>query len=250
MINALASFKFVNSQYELMEEAKNDIYVKLERHMLYSNRIAHGAPLGTIQGYQTKIEILHRGKPNHHLVWELSSNRKTIAADVSLQNIIPLPISYDDQQKYQIKIYPTLSHGVLEHPIKVPKKMDKLTAVQVIISSINSLIIDTLSKLLPKHTIKYGSSHLDGSGNNDKYFKSVRIEALDKPLFHIYVYYADAYYIDLFTFYGPNRSIDIKTILWDINVPDWDGLYNELETTITANDTYVDTLRSSPVASL
>ena len=250
MIKALASFNFINSQYELMEEAKDDIYVKLERHMLYTNRLVHGAPLGTIQGYQTKIQILHHCKPNHHLVWELSTNRKTIAADVALQNIIPLPIEHGEQQKYQIKIYPTLSHSVLEHPIKVPKKIDKLTTVQVIISSINSLIITTLNKLLPKYTIRYGSNHLDGSGNDDKYFKSVRIEAQDKPLFHIYVYYADAYYIDLFTFYGPPRSVEIKTMLWDINVPDWDRLFYELEATLTANDTYVDTLRSSPVASL
>lgn len=250
MISALASFTFINSQFELIEEAKSDIYVKLDRHLIHSNRTVQGVVVGAIKGYETRLQVLNQGQPDNSLIWELSTNKKVLATNTALNNIIPLPMDYGDHNKYQLKIYPTLTESILEQPIKISKKINKSTANQVIISSINQLLVAKLNKFLTGYNIQYGSAHQDNSGNNDKYLNSVRVEAKDKPLYHLFVYHTDQYYIDMMAFYGPKRPINIKTIVWDISFPDLDSLFNEIILTVTADDTYVDTLRSSPVASL
>jgi hypothetical protein len=132
-------------------------------------------------------------------------------------DVIPLPMCEDEPKKYTINIYYAKPGDQLKSGIMYSNVVDKHVQNAVLLLSIRHYIIERLSELMSDAVVKYGSGHVDNSGNNDKYQKSIRVDALDRPLCHIYLYYQSGFYAQIFKFVGPHEPISMDILPLDLD---------------------------------
>tara|TARA_R110000868_G_scaffold20153_5_gene85604 strand:- start:4773 stop:5231 length:459 start_codon:yes stop_codon:yes gene_type:complete len=108
--NFLADFEFDNSDdFELIKEAKDDVYVKIEREcrIIPFVGMKQPTPSGGILGYEAVLTVKHLGEP-FLCRWEIYNNTTLIASGTTDVNgtsgDLPIPMAYGNMTKYQIKI--------------------------------------------------------------------------------------------------------------------------------------------------
>lgn len=248
MTKLLASFKFNNNDFDITEQSKNDLYVKIYRQIIINNNHNDRLPAGAIAGTATNLQVLHEGQKDRDFVWQLKKDNNIIATGYTSDKIIPLPMYYgDDPNIYTLSIYS--ANKISKVFSKKNKSMDIDMYHKLVLLQIRDYMISQLKDRITDSTIKYGSKHLDANGDNSIYVKSIRIDIPNHPLHHIYLYCKDNnYFMDIYTFYGADRDTEQHTIQIDLKAIDQN--IEDIVEYVSTQDTFVSAVKRSSLSSL
>lgn len=248
MTKLLAEFEFDNAEFDITEQTINNIYLKIYRELvcITNTSTIYRMPVGSNGGLATRMVALYKGQPDE-MVWELRhSKKRVIGQGYTSDQIIPLPMPTDSSKKFSLSIY---TAGTRNSKNNCPDiNIDTKHKIELL--RIRNNIIAKLQKSSNgNYTVKYGSEHLDNSTYNLHYKRSIRIEMPNRVLYHLYLYNnQNAHMMNVYTFYDAKRPVEKSIIpLGDIKM---DKLLRIILKHIYTKDTYFNTLRSSPVASL
>jgi len=126
----LAEFEFKNDDFELIEEAKDDVYVKIERECRITPFVGmkQPTPTGGMLGYEVVLTIKYLGEIVSNCPWEILQNDTIIAAtkqvtwlpDINITyRSLPIPIPYGCVGLYKIKIYHPIDMEISEYDINL-----------------------------------------------------------------------------------------------------------------------------------
>lgn len=107
----LAEFEFENDDFELIEEAKDEVYVKIERECRTTPFVGmkQPTPAGGMLGYEAVLTVKHFGERVADYRWEIFQNDIALAAGITDHNGIyrnlPIPMPYNRSTLYSIKIF-------------------------------------------------------------------------------------------------------------------------------------------------
>lgn len=247
MTKLLASFEFNNAEFDITEQTKGNVYLKICRELVCS---AYLMPAGGNGGLVTKITVLNRGVAGQDLVWELSDKHNIIDSGYTNDGILPLPLPSDNDSIFSIKLYMPSRTALRNNNHQIhPTTFSKIVILQIrneILTKLPVIILDRLSDA----TVQFGSAHMDNSEYNRYYKRSIRIEIPNRALHHVYFEYDQLYYMHILTYFGPKRTVAKKMIRLEGPNLKITKILNILSYHLLQPDTYVNTLRSSPVASL
>lgn len=246
MTKPLATFKFNNNDFDITEQSKNNLYLKIYRQIIINNQ--NKIPAGAIAGTVTNLQVLHEGQQDCDFVWQLKRDDNILATGYTSDNRIPLPMYYgDDNNTYTLSIFSV--NKISKIFSKKNKSLDIDTYNKLILLQMRYYIISQLKDRIAEGTIRYGSKHLDASGNNNIYIRSIRIDIPDHPLHHIYLYFKDNnYFMDIYTFYGSDRDTEQHSVQIDLKAID--NNINYIIEYVSAQDTFVSTVKRSSLSSL
>ncbi|MHA1288932.1 MAG: hypothetical protein ACTSPB_16190 [Candidatus Thorarchaeota archaeon] len=106
----LAEFEFENHDFELIEEAKNEVYVKIERICRTTPFVGmkQPTPIGGILGYEAILTIKHLGELVSY-PWTISQSGDTIAEGLTdmqgKSENLPIPMNYGRLQTYTVAVF-------------------------------------------------------------------------------------------------------------------------------------------------
>lgn len=254
MTKLLASFDFANSEFDITEQSHNDIYLKIYRELICLNNTnqKHHMPIGGNGGLATRFIILLQGKRPPNLVWELSKDKQFLQAGFTHNPDISIPLDDCSGKKYTIKIYQPSNKRIGK--ITYNDTINITTQHKLVLLQLRNNILDRLKTLLteeiPDILIQYGSNHLDNSTHSQSYKHSIRVEVPDKALYHILPEYDQGYNISVYSYYLSSKQNDVSTMQLGNHNIKINNILTLLTEHIRKKDSYIGTLRSSPVASL
>lgn len=101
-------FHFQNIDYTLIDEAKDEVYVNIERIMRTKpyEGMKQPTPVGGMLGLETIMTVKYRGDLASDFTWELSSGDVTCVGitDKDGRADLPIPIFYDRPRDFDLKI--------------------------------------------------------------------------------------------------------------------------------------------------
>jgi len=243
MTKLVAKFDFLNAEFDITEQTKNGLHIKIFRQLncISNTQSAYKMPVGANGGLATKLIVTSHNE-SCDMVWELSNREAIIARGYISDTTIPLPLYYGQTDRYTLRLYKanTASLGT----IKYKKNIDIATQRKTILLQIRNNIINQLPVLIaavtPNISIRFGSEHMDNSGFNNFYKQSIRIEIPNIALYHVCLLDGDKYSLHIFSFVGPESPVQQSIIRMsesEINTNKILGIIMERLTTDLQNHT-------------
>ena len=101
-------FSFNNDDYNIIEEAKEDIYVKIERVVRTQpfEGMKQPTPIGGFLGLETIMNVKHRGNVGQY-TWELTDGESSCFGMTGQDGLyigLPIPIAYGSYKTFRLKI--------------------------------------------------------------------------------------------------------------------------------------------------
>lgn len=215
-------FEFINNEYELIEEVKNNIYIKIDRECRTTTFVGmkQPTPVGGILGYETILLIKHDGKPAKEYYWELFTENKYIASGITDENgicrSIPIKFPYGTHQAYKIRIYQRLFHCN-----KTTRGINMVTTEETMVYAIKTYIVDELTKR--NYVCKIGSTHRDMT-----YINYINMIYVTDGLSIAHIDVNDIFNTSTISVYLYDGYPCKKTLQVDINEPDFGRLIVDL----------------------
>ena len=123
-MDSLAEFEFQNLDFELINEAKDEVYVKLERECRTEPFVGmkQPTPRGGILGSETVLRVKYEGKTAEYR-WEIYLAEQLVLKGTTdakgRSGELGIPLCYGEPPKiYKIKIFPP-------EPPKEPEESDE-----------------------------------------------------------------------------------------------------------------------------
>jgi hypothetical protein len=102
-------FRFQNLGYDLIDEAKNEVYVNIERVVRTKpyNGMKQPTPVGGTLGIETVMAVKYRGDAANRFRWELHERDiiYTGTTDEYGMSHIPIKVSYSKPKHFTLKIF-------------------------------------------------------------------------------------------------------------------------------------------------
>jgi len=177
MTKLLAQFKFDSADFDIIQQTKNGLSLKIYRELVCDSTT------GVNRGLSTKISVHDNTNTHTDLVWELRNQTSVLSQGYTSDSEIPIPLSAGS---YHLKIYaPCTGRNV---KTRRQRNIDSNTHNKLLCLQVRNYLLNALSKALPvPHNIRFPSEHLDDSGNNHKYRRSIRVEIVKGVLHHVYI---------------------------------------------------------------
>lgn len=109
-LKLLAEFEFQNHDFKLLQEAKDEVYVQIDRECRRTPfpNMKQPTPRGGILGMEAVLVIKHRGLPGI-FEWELFHNDNHIQSgqtnDKGISGALNIPLSYGSLSDFKIKVF-------------------------------------------------------------------------------------------------------------------------------------------------
>ena len=238
-LDLLAEFEFENDEFELIEEAKDEVYIKIERECRITPFVGmkQPTPLGGMLGYEAVLTIKHFGElvPNYR--WEIFQNDTALAAGITNANGVyrdlPIPMPYGQSDAYSIRIFrPDLTINKDASECNTPTEANMRAAV---IASIREFLLEEFSK---KYSCQNGSDRRDTSYID--FSTMIRIDVPNGPI-HIDVLYpiihqniqndrfAEDPVVIIYITSGSTMSYKFSDVKVDITAPNYGQLLEVVE---------------------
>lgn len=111
-MDPLVEFEFQNLDYGLINEAKNEVYVNIDRECRTVPFVGmkQPTPIGGMLGCEAVLKLQHKGKIAAKYRWELYISDQLLQSGVTDINgrsgDFPIPLAYGNPMTYKIKIFP------------------------------------------------------------------------------------------------------------------------------------------------
>lgn len=177
MTKLLAQFKFDSADFDIIQQTKNGLSLKIYRELVCDSTT------GVNRGLSTKISVHDNTNTHADLVWELRNQTSVLSQGYTSDSDIPVPLGAGS---YHLKIYAPDTGKIVK--TRKPRNIDNNTHNKLLCLQVRNYLLNALSKALPvPHNIRFPSEHLDDSGNNHKYRRSIRVEIVEGVLHHVYI---------------------------------------------------------------
>lgn len=104
----IVEFSFQNDDYNLIEEAKEDVYLKIERVVRTKpyDGMKQPTPFGGLLGLETVMTVKYRGNVGQY-AWELINGGSCITGMTDAKGVhsgLPVPMAYGNPKIFRLKI--------------------------------------------------------------------------------------------------------------------------------------------------
>ena len=149
-MESLAEFEFQNHEFELLEEAKDEVYARIERECRTTPFVGmkQPTPVGGMLGHELVLTVKHNGIRVKGYCWELLKDGASIASGITdakgqCRNL-PIPFPYTGLQSYTLKIYPQINKDTSVCNIPTEVSMQ-----QAVVESIRQFLFEQISQKYP-----------------------------------------------------------------------------------------------------
>jgi hypothetical protein len=106
----LREIVFKNHEFEIFEEADNDLYIKIERECRTQPFLGmkQPTPRGAMLGYEVVLTVKHFGEPAVGSIWEIRTADVVLSGEIDKDGKsrnIDLPMPYSGLKTYSLKLF-------------------------------------------------------------------------------------------------------------------------------------------------
>lgn len=186
-MKSLAEFEFLNHDFELIEEAKDEVYVKIERECRTSPMpgMKQPTPVGGMLGHEAVLTVKHRGERVKDYRWEIYHANSLVCSGATdakgTAHDLQIPLPYGNPQSYSIKIFGPVTLTNIQEWVNGDTSGCNMPSEV----SMRDVVIETIRKFLLEKLSENKYSPVDGSDHKDtSYIDFSKMIRLDVPVKH------------------------------------------------------------------